>query len=194
MTETAASALAVLRARLPYVDRRSLSEAWFSALHVAAAAPAAAGSAGGVTVAFERASMQAAGLPAAIPSLPEPAVTAAASGRALPASRPAASPSGEPARPLERRAEPKPLVEAQPPAPRRFVRAGSLTLGAGRSRVQLVLRREGAVLHVVALCRRDSVELVGRALASAGLHVRSYGAGESVRATVCALDGGALRP
>jgi hypothetical protein len=60
--------------------------------------------------------------------------------------------------------------------------------------VQLVLRREGAVLHVVALCRRDSVDLVGRALAGAGLHVRSYGAGESVRATVCALDGGAVRP
>jgi hypothetical protein len=110
--------------------------------------------------------------------------------RSTPAARRANSPAREPGRPLERRSEPKARVAAMPPEVKRFVRAGSLTLDAGGSRVQLVLRREGAVLHVVALCRRDSVALVGRALASAGLHVRRYGAGGSVRATVCALEGG----
>src|ERR1700726_4781449 len=33
--EDAVSSIAVIQARLPYVDRRSLSEAWFSALHLA---------------------------------------------------------------------------------------------------------------------------------------------------------------
>lgn len=194
MTETAASALAVLRTRLPYVDRRSLSEAWFSALHLAASGPVATGSAGEVAVACEPGPIPAAVLPAGVPCLPGPAVTTAAARRSSLAGRLAASAAREPGRPLERRSEPKACVDAEPPAPKRFVRAGSLTLGAGGSRVQLVLRREGAVLHVVALCRRDSVALVGRALASAGLHVRSYGAGESVRATVCALDAAAPRP
>ncbi len=192
MNETAASALAVLRTRLPYVDRRSLSEAWFSALHLAASGPVAGGSAGGNAVARETAPRSAPVLPGGR-DLPGHTVNAVAP-RATPEARPTPSPSREPGRPFERRSEPKAVVRAEPPVPKRFVRAGSLTLGAGRSRVQLVLRREGAVLHVVALCRRDSVDLVGRALAGAGLHVRSYGAGESVRATVCALDGGAVWP
>jgi len=66
-------------------------------------------------------------------------------------------------------------------------RRTSLTVGLGRERVQLVLRREGAVLHVIAVCRPEVAALVRRALASADAYVR--GNGDTLRASVQTTDG-----
>ncbi len=70
-------------------------------------------------------------------------------------------------------------------------RRTSLTVGLGRERVQLVLRREGAVLHVIAVCRPEVAALVRRALASADAYVRS--SGDSLRASVQTTDASTVR-
>jgi hypothetical protein len=64
----------------------------------------------------------------------------------------------------------------------------SLTFGVGGERVALVLRREGATLHVVALCRPAVADIVRRALARADHELRAHG--ESIRASVTALAPG----
>ena len=63
----------------------------------------------------------------------------------------------------------------------------SFHIGVGGGRVQIVLRRDGAVLHVVAVCSRRHVELVRRALACADLHLRLRG--ETIRSSVRTLEG-----
>jgi hypothetical protein len=70
-------------------------------------------------------------------------------------------------------------------------RRTSLTVGLGRERVQLVLRREGAVLHVIAVCRPEVAALVRRALAAADAYVR--GSGDTLRASVQTVDDRAVR-
>jgi NAD(P)-dependent dehydrogenase (short-subunit alcohol dehydrogenase family) len=70
-------------------------------------------------------------------------------------------------------------------------RRTSLTVGIGRERVQLVLRREGAVLHVIAVCRPEVAALVRRALASADAYVR--GSGDTLRASVQTTEEDAVR-
>ncbi len=67
------------------------------------------------------------------------------------------------------------------------VRHTSLTLGVDGSRVALVLRREGNVLHVIALCRPAVATLVSRALARADAHLRR--SGDTVRASVRTIEG-----
>jgi hypothetical protein len=60
-----------------------------------------------------------------------------------------------------------------------------LTLGVAGERVALLLRREGATLHVVAVCRPAVENAVRHALTLAAAHVR--GGGDSLRASVRAL-------
>ena len=61
----------------------------------------------------------------------------------------------------------------------------SFTLTIEGARVQILLRRDGPALHVVALCTRRHVELVRRALACADLALRAQGTyvRSSLRAT-----------
>ena len=170
-----AGTIAVIRTRLPYIDRRALSQAWFSALGLPA---------------------RDAGAHVAKPeAVPESAPRSAASGAARPvagdapavlarAARPPSSPgsvrleegAGAPALASCRRnaaARRAPMVATlrYPPVHAAF----RLELDGGR--VHVVVRREGAVLHVVALCSQRHVERVRRALALAAEHLRLRGEG-----------------
>ncbi len=182
MIDTANSrSIAVLRTRLPCTDRRSLSQAWFSALHLAED--------GRPTVhAARRSGDRAARIGGARAS----AVTLAAErcGASYKAPRAGAA-SREPGRSDD--FIPKRLRDLTRPAPRgAFERARSyppfstsLTVGIDGTRIKLLLRREGPTLHVIALCAERNVELVRRALACADAHLRR--SGESIRASVRTL-------
>lgn len=180
-----ADSIAVIRARIPYVDRRALSEAWFSALHLAAAdrrpgrrAPRAA------ALATRKPAARAAAPPNVSPAPLGPRPLPPRSGGATTIAfgrethlRPGARPGGAVVVPFPSRA-----VRYAP------VRA-SFHVGLGGGRVQIVVRRDGPVLHVLAICSARHVELVRRALACADLHLRLRG--ETVRSMVRARDGSA---
>ncbi len=172
--------IAVVRTRLPYTDRRSLSQAWFSALHLAQIGPAR-------------------GLPARRASDP----SFIASGARI-APVPAAAQKAAPLAPLAREAKPDRLarrdvapsvtrdIRSRPKDETAFEQARSyppfstsLTVGVDGTRIKLLVRREGSTLHVVALCTPQSADLVRRALACADTYLRQ--SGESVRASVRTL-------
>lgn len=179
MTEkTVSNPLSVIATRLPYIDRRSLSQAWFSALHIASDGPIAANASErrGVATNAIGASPKASAPPAR-------ASNAEVSPRTFATSREA---SGVGAEIATRR-----TLDARVAAAARasFARARSyppfastVTLAVGNERVQLVLRRDGATLHVVAICRPEIAHTVRRALAAADLHLRVRG--ESIRSCV----------
>ncbi len=187
MNETSESrGIAVIATRMPYIDRRSLSEAWFSALHLAsdgAPSPRPA----------ERRAAESASAARPMRMLPDAA--RASAHRAAVVATQATS-----ARTARGVAEPasRPLDAARRPrAEAAFARARSyapfrtsLTLGVEGERVALLLRREGATLHVVALCRPAIADLVRRALGCADLHLRARG--ETVCSRVETLPDGAL--
>ena len=170
------SKIAVIETRLPYTDRRALSEAWFSALHLAHDAPSDAHSAqlasagiSGVTNSANESARNA--RPIAAMSRREPARSVAQAAR-----RAAHAGLDTPAR----RATDAARTAA---ATRAFQRARSyapfrtsITLdGANGTRVHLIVRRVGSTLHVVALCPPAVEQLVRKALASADLHFRARG-------------------
>jgi hypothetical protein len=185
VNETSASAIAVVRMRMPYVDRRSLSEAWFSAFHPVSSE----GSRGAEPV---RARLGASPLPTvrqatggqtrAIAGYPTPAVAPRGPGRARSEIVPIEIKKSATSRSQTVHSHAVEICSRSYP-PRRT----SLTVGLGRERVQLVLRREGAVLHVIAVCRPEVAALVRRALASADAYVR--GRGDTLRASVQTTDG-----
>jgi hypothetical protein len=179
--------IAVVRTRLPYTDRRSLSQAWFSALHLSEEAsappPVRAGRALASAVPVSgrrempgcnRGASGAGRSPAC-----EPPFRGAA--RALPRGG-----GGEwmPARAVRARAPgDAPPAVARRHAPLRT----SLTVGVAGERVALLLRRDGATLHVIAVCRPAVENAVRHALALAAAQMREHG--DAVRATVRALEG-----
>ncbi len=174
--------IAVVRTRLPYTDRRSLSQAWFSALHVSEgprAQPAASNRAPAHALA------SAAGRP------PNGRRTAGATREAasmLRRTRDAFAPAprggfeSSPARATRHAATvaPRPRPSGHPPL------RTSLTVGVAGERVALVLRRDGATLHVVAVCRPAVERAVREALARAAAHVR--GSGDALRASVRVVE------
>jgi hypothetical protein len=185
VNETSASAIAVVRMRMPYVDRRSLSEAWFSAFHPVSregargAEPVRARlGASPVTDARQTIPSQT----RAIAGYPSPAVARHGAGRARSEIVPIEMKKSATSRsqPIHSHAV-ETCSRSYPP------RRTSLTVGLGRERVQLVLRREGAVLHVIAVCRPEVAALVRRALASADAYLR--GTGDTLRASVQTTDG-----
>ena len=167
--------IAVIETRLPYTDRRALSEAWFSALHLAHDAPAE-------------------------PTVGQHAKTIADSparghGQTMRERTPDATPRRERSVSVDRAARRAAFAGLDAPARRAsdirsadvsrgsFERARSyppfrtsLTLeGANGTRVHLIVRRVGPTLHVVALCPPSVEHLVRRALASADIHFRARG-------------------
>ncbi len=176
-----ARSIAVLRTRLPYIDRRSLSDAWFSALHLAADQTASQSRPRVATQsAREHVTKRVSVAPRVVTSTEERASSPARDGRA----RAAGSIANE------RRARDEVKVSRVAAA---FGRARSypafqtsLTVGPSGERVQLVLRREGTVLHVVALCAPKDVGLVRAALSRADALLRR--SGEAVLASVRAFD------
>lgn len=161
--------LAAIRARLPYFDRRALSQAWFSAFHLAVEATPAG--------------------PKRVFAVAEPASDGplrASRGRKLFARERAAAAASTASRRIQSAAA---GIPSRPGTLRRTVRAAqplaaarqyppvraNFTLTIEGARVQILLRRDGPALHVVALCTRRHVELVRRALACADLALRAQG-------------------
>jgi hypothetical protein len=153
----AASAIAVIPARLPYLDRRALSEAWYSALRLARTsgegaaeprAPLDAGHAARLRTARE-----------GEPKAPRPGTPGAGCRHRAPQA-PAAAAGG---RAVAHR------TFATAPAARR-ARAGApsahahVTLTLDGARVRIVARRDGARTQLIALCSVEHVETVRRAL------------------------------
>jgi hypothetical protein len=170
-----ASKIAVIETRLPYTDRRALSEAWFSALHLAhdestAAHPWYAAASGTVAPCNAHPTGRSAHA-SAVSGRRDPARTIAQAAR-----RSAYAGLDTPAR---RASDPA----RTPASTRAFERARSyapfrtaITLdGANGTRVHLIVRRVGPTLHVIALCPPAVEAIVRKALASADLHFRARG-------------------
>jgi hypothetical protein len=178
--------ISVIAARLPYTDRRALSEAWFSALHLASdgalhAQPPERRA--GVAHHPPRDMSRGPGAQSAAP----PARTAA--------QRPAAPVRRRDGGGLAREDAPRDVRPRSADTRDVFACARSypsfrtaLTFGVAGERVALLLRREGPTLHVVALCRPAVAEIVRRALAGADAALRLRG--ESIRATVTTVPPG----
>jgi hypothetical protein len=163
---TASGGVAVIAADVARTDRRALSEAWYSALHVARA--------GTPAPAHTRPHAPASGsTPRTSPRVhgPSPAPQSRRL-RAIPrsAAAPAASRSQaqtETSRRIER------AVTALAGAPR-SARAQTIEVAGGR--VRLLVRSDGGTTRVVALCSAALREPVERALAGARYALASGGA------------------
>ncbi len=167
------STLAIVRARLPYIDRRTLSEAWFSALHLARQRD----------VVCARRRRMAEPLVLRRRDIASPGTAdsfhpwnSCRLGNCFVAPASGLRSAQAPGSATSRR-----LAQALPAVPSRIARhangaCASFGIALDRGgRVQILLRREGRVLHVVALCSARHVELVRRALACADLHLRLSG-------------------
>lgn len=184
MNDTAPKA-AVCATSLPYIDRRSLSEAWFSALHLASDGPTLAGARERRALSDSsgtqhRCATRSADTARVRDVAPSHTRSASSSSR-VPLSADAGTRQAERVRaPLVSEA----LAAARSYAPFRT----SLTVGLDRHRVQLLLRRDGGTLHVLALCSPAVAHIVRRALACADAHLRLRG--EAVRSSVHVLATG----
>jgi hypothetical protein len=168
MSQTAP--LAVVSTQLALTDRRALSQAWYSALRLAA--PQRDGTLAGrrePTVALRRAlGRQTAPLAHAlgVRTGAPPVVRA----RLLQAVRPGSAP--------ERRAPPSELARRIRRALARRVLRGlpaSFAVRAGNGRVHLLVRRDGTCTRVVALCAAPLRARVERALAQARFALAARG-------------------
>jgi hypothetical protein len=167
---SASRALSVIPARLPYLDRRALSEAWYAALHrtgtqrrelsarrgTVAERPFAAH----VRVARRAATAAAnrrapAALRASLAALQRPALAAGDAVRAR---------TVEPR--VARRA---PAGGAAPPL------HAQITLTLDGARVRIIARRDGARTQVIALCSAAHLETVRRALGMLECALRARG-------------------
>jgi hypothetical protein len=160
---TNASGVAVIATSLARTDRRALSEAWYSALHLAHASPAL------------HADAPRAGAPL-LPRMPQ----TRAGESATAGHRMAAQPARERASHNER-AQRENLVERRQPAcadTRRIERAvktlttrwngdAAQTVDIGGGRVRLLVRADRGTTRIVAVCAAPLRETVERALAQA---------------------------
>ena len=180
MTIADARSIAVVRTRLPYIDRRALSQAWFSALHVASDGAARAGQRRPPPTAAMRSQTARAPFAAALGVRATPAVVYSGMRRT---GIDRSGNNGDIATRRAQRARSSAAMSRKPEDPRNYPPfQTSLSVGIEGARVALLLRREGSTLHVIALCAPANVELVRRALACADAHLRR--SGESVRASV----------
>ena len=152
--------VAVMATNLAVHDRRVLSQAWYSALHVAERAPAASGRLR-VHDDAQRAprAARAAGYR---PRREQTAAPASARGTR------AAGGVAEPA-PAERRARKTPFASAlaRTLACRTWAVPAAFTLDAGDGRVRVLVRADRGRVRVIALCAPPLRERVERALAHA---------------------------
>lgn len=169
MMNTAPTGVAIVATQLPRTDRRSLSQAWYSALHVTereTPRPSHASAQPGVTSApsanNERSSM---GKPNA-GRLERPPVAAAE--------------SKSPVAVLERRV---PKTDLARRIERAVLRRGpvavrvqsSISIKAADGRVQLLVRGSGATTRIIALCVPSLRDRVERALAQARFALAASG-------------------
>ena len=159
---TASDGVAVIATRIAQTDRRALSEAWYSALHLAHDAPPARSAAarrvpsGPELAASARVGpAQADGKRVATPLSAHARRAAGMQGVALPERR---RPPNEIARRIERAVE---RLSARRPVP------AAHTLDVAGGRVRLLVHHDGRALRIVALCSSPLRDVVERALASA---------------------------
>jgi hypothetical protein len=168
---TATRSVAVVATRLPNIDRRALSQAWYSALHVAQ--PAARG----------------ATTHPSTPTLPAGTVRRPA----RPDAGRIANVGGAPGRtaPLTRLAPSGPLVVERRVAAGELacrieraiarqiakapVRSAAVAIEAGSGRVHLLVQTDGITTRIVALCAPHLRERVDRALAQARFALAASG-------------------
>jgi hypothetical protein len=176
--------IAVLKTQLPYIDRRSLSEAWFNAFHLAGGAP-------GTPVHPATPQPLAHATPfAAATRREEPSADAQASGtRAAYTRRSSDVRAQESATPsARRRARLAAAQEPAAPAPAKSSPVhATFTLTVGDARVAIHVRHEDGKLRVIALCSERHVEIVQRVLAKTALAMRARGA--SIDTLVQSSDG-----
>jgi hypothetical protein len=157
----ASSGLSIVSAPLPIVDRRALSQAWYSALHLT---PRDRGRSARLSV----------------PSAPAESLARSRShGDAATARGDAGAPREKPAKAGMRERTALTFERRSPPAPlaRKVIRAverrlparmpASVALRAASGRVHVVVRRDGQTLRLIALCTPALREAVERALAQA---------------------------
>ena len=177
--------IAVIRARLPYVDRRALSQAWFSALGLAEReAPRTARRA---TAALATAPGPQSASSCGVEALRSAFAPGLAACESVSVRRPARRPEAfGPDMATSRAVARGRSGAANAPRELRYPPVhASFRLEVDGGRVRVILRREGAVLHVVALCSPKHVPLVRQALARAAAHLRERG--EALRGEVRAL-------
>jgi hypothetical protein len=162
---TATRSVAVVATRLPDIDRRALSQAWFSALHLAQPATGSTGAAHPVALVS----------PGDRPVKGTQTSTVLRNGGAQVDDRcgsaRSASPPGVPG--TERRKAGGELARRIERAVERHVargpqRSAAIAIDAGDGRVHLLVRTDRAATRIVALCSPHLRERVDRALA----HVR----------------------
>jgi len=168
---TAARSVAVVATRLPDIDRRALSQAWFSALHLAepatgrapAARPATAPPGGGGRPQRESAEIA---KPLGGTRVPQRTDTSRLASIPLPQTERRKG-GGELARRIERAIVKHVAREPQ--------RAAAIAIDAGDGRVHLLVRTDRATTRIVALCSPHLRERVDRALAHARFALAACG-------------------
>jgi hypothetical protein len=164
--------VSILAAPVAAMDRRALSQAWYSALHVAqnvpqqpqfAVRPSHCAVVQGTMSSRERRSQfdhRAAG------SVPPARQDGARTSRDV---TPELSPAQRTRSALSRRIELRFASTAQP------VARATFSLGRGSERVHIIMQSNGCTARLVAICRPQLREIVARALAEARLALRSRG-------------------
>jgi hypothetical protein len=170
---TATRSVAVVATRLPDIDRRALSQAWYSALHLAQFPAERAGAPRPTTAPLriaESAKRAAAAASPPAPGAPPVRTQAGAASRAA---------SGPPAQTerrrsgcdLARRIE-RAIVKHGAREPQR---SAAIAVDAGDGRVQLLVRTDRATTRIIALCSPQLRERVDRALAHARFALAASG-------------------
>jgi hypothetical protein len=163
--------LAVVNARLPYTDRGSFSQAWFSALHLAVEGSGRAPQMRAHRPLDDRARIACDAPPSsnAAPRASERNGVRLLSERRTASAPPSANETGRFARTMHAAT----TRAAREPHGAPFRTTLHVT-GAG-GRVEVLVRREGDTLHVIALCSARNSELVRRALARTEGALRARG-------------------
>jgi hypothetical protein len=175
------SQLAVIKTRLPYVDQRALSQAWFTALHLAADVATQH------TAAPEPAAVAA---PEAVRTMASAAPTATATSQASAslAQRSARRASSLAPAAADVRSRTNTMCVRRGPGAAAPQMQPVFTATLLHARVQLALRRDGNRMQVIAVCSERHADAVRKALALAAIALQMNGV-----ATVASLRIGVSR-
>jgi len=168
--------LSIIAAPLGAIDRRALSQAWYSALRIAAQREPAA-----LRLGCGQALWNA---PCAAPHvLPRGATktqchtSVASSARRASGAGPKRLPNSaqDPAVSLVTRSPLAAQIERAFCRPRAYPKRATLSVGRGRARVHVILQTSGTKAALLAVCRPEMREIVARALAQARVALASRG-------------------
>jgi hypothetical protein len=160
----------IITAPIAAIDRRALSQAWYSALHRAGGAAAGAQPLRYSGETQSQAPLRGRSLRSAESNTLIARVDVARRSNATPIR------AGEPM--IDRRAPRSSLsrcIERRFLDPRVCARRATFELGAGGARVHVVLQSSGASVRIVAFCAREQRDRVARALAQARYALARYG-------------------